>query len=340
MRFPDRLCTSVLGLLGWLVTADPARGQRGPGGSPAAAKVDLAGTEEKAIARQAEQVRRAADNERARWLKELNAAFPGKVGPGRTEEDFAQWFGLLARGGSVWRRADSPTPRLAELYDRAVRRLELGPVPAIQRDEFVRYARRSLRPDRSPPDSEEELHEEADELFRILDRNGDTVLGPTEWTPRLRLTAHRADARRVDADGNGRINRTEYRAYFGNRVATVAAQPAPPESNRGSRSDDRGSRSDDRRQPPPARPGPPAGDELPGWFTELDTDADGQVGLYEWRADGRPMPEFMTMDLDDDGLLPPGEYLRFVRLTQPEMATEPPTRPASASNDPRGKLRR
>ncbi|MDB5308071.1 MAG: hypothetical protein JWO38_2273 [Gemmataceae bacterium] len=53
----------------------------------------------------------------------------------------------------------------------------------------------------------------------------------------------------------------------------------------------------------------PAG--LPDWFTDLDTDKDGQVGLYEWRAGGREMKEFVEMDLDGDGLIAPQEYLRY-----------------------------
>jgi len=54
---------------------------------------------------------------------------------------------------------------------------------------------------------------------------------------------------------------------------------------------------------------------LPGWFTALDTDKDGQVGMYEWRADKRQMGEFLTMDLNSDGLLTAEEYLRFKKLT-------------------------
>ncbi len=46
---------------------------------------------------------------------------------------------------------------------------------------------------------------------------------------------------------------------------------------------------------------------------ELDTDRDGQIALYEWRRAGRPMAEFVEMDLNADGLLPPDEYLRYVR---------------------------
>ncbi len=51
--------------------------------------------------------------------------------------------------------------------------------------------------------------------------------------------------------------------------------------------------------------------ELPSWFNDLDTDKDGQVGMYEWRFDSRPVAEFIAMDLNGDGLLTAEEYLRF-----------------------------
>ncbi len=55
----------------------------------------------------------------------------------------------------------------------------------------------------------------------------------------------------------------------------------------------------------------PAG--LPGWFDELDTDKDGQVGLWEWRSAKKETTEFNEMDLNSDGLVTADEYLRFAR---------------------------
>ena len=56
----------------------------------------------------------------------------------------------------------------------------------------------------------------------------------------------------------------------------------------------------------------PAG--LPRWFEQLDTDGDGQIGLYEWRQAGLPTNHFRDLDLDGDGLLTAAEYLRYVKL--------------------------
>jgi hypothetical protein len=54
----------------------------------------------------------------------------------------------------------------------------------------------------------------------------------------------------------------------------------------------------------------PAG--LPDWFTEDDSDKDGQIGLYEWRQAGKDLRDFAEMDLNNDDLISPQEYLRYV----------------------------
>src|SRR5581483_6848272 len=99
------------------------------------------------------------------------------------------------------------------------------------------------------------------------------VLEPEEWTEQLKA------AKDADRDGNGRISRDEYRAYFRARVATAlelvrAAEAARAAAAAGT-------------PVPPVRVGkrPSA---LPRWFEQLDTDGDGQVGLYEWREGGHP----------------------------------------------------
>jgi hypothetical protein len=50
---------------------------------------------------------------------------------------------------------------------------------------------------------------------------------------------------------------------------------------------------------------------LPAWFAQLDTDRDGQVGLYEWKAAGKPISAFLAMDANGDGFLTVEEVLRF-----------------------------
>ena len=44
-------------------------------------------------------------------------------------------------------------------------------------------------------------------------------------------------------------------------------------------------------------------------FQQLDTDQDGQIGLYEWRTSGRPIDEFEKYDRNGDGFLTIEEVL-------------------------------
>jgi hypothetical protein len=54
--------------------------------------------------------------------------------------------------------------------------------------------------------------------------------------------------------------------------------------------------------------------DLPSWFEQLDTDQDGQVGLYEWKAAGRPVSEFVAMDRNGDGFITVEEALRYQKV--------------------------
>jgi hypothetical protein len=49
---------------------------------------------------------------------------------------------------------------------------------------------------------------------------------------------------------------------------------------------------------------------LPDWFAKLDTDGDGQIGLYEWKEAGRSLDEFRKLDRNGDGFITVEEALR------------------------------
>jgi len=51
--------------------------------------------------------------------------------------------------------------------------------------------------------------------------------------------------------------------------------------------------------------------DIPSWFAALDTDKDGQIGLYEWKAAGRPVSEFQAIDLNGDGFITIEEAQRY-----------------------------
>jgi Ca2+-binding EF-hand superfamily protein len=165
--------------------------------------------------------------------------------------------------------------------------------------------------------------EQIGRMMRRYDRDGDGRISAEEASGDLR------DAfQRLDTNRDGYIDANEYRVYLMERMG---------DRNRG----DRGSSGfDPNNQQNPQWGGPPGGwgggdrsrdqrdqeperpvvyrygklpKDLPSWFTSLDEDQDGQIGLYEWRADGRSIAEFQAMDLNGDGIITAEEYLRYRR---------------------------
>jgi hypothetical protein len=64
-----------------------------------------------------------------------------------------------------------------------------------------------------------------------------------------------------------------------------------------------------RRKPGASRAdGWPA--NVPAWFREYDTDGDGQIGLYEWKAHGHSLEDFKKADLNGDGFITLKELMR------------------------------
>jgi hypothetical protein len=69
---------------------------------------------------------------------------------------------------------------------------------------------------------------------------------------------------------------------------------------------------EEEKRPTVHRPGKlPKG--LPDWFAKLDSDGDGQVALYEWKASGRSLDEFRKLDRNGDGFITVEEALRSVK---------------------------
>jgi Ca2+-binding EF-hand superfamily protein len=146
--------------------------------------------------------------------------------------------------------------------------------------------------------------------FRRRDRNGDGRLDLDEMDEDLR-----AERDRWDANGDGFIDLAEFKNYLRARRArereTVRVGVGWP------------------TRPPRAPPAADLHPKLPPWFREYDSDGDGQVSLYEWRAAGQPIDKFLAMDFNGDGFLTPDEV-----LPPEEVAPEPKEKKGSPKPEP------
>ncbi len=132
-------------------------------------------------------------------------------------------------------------------------------------------------------------------VFQNYDKNSDGFIDLAEFKGYM---SDRMNNRIPNGDNNGQQQPYGQQAYgqqpYGQPNASYGTVPPAPEEQR----------------PVVLRYGKMP-KELPSWFTELDTDKDGQIGMYEWRSDSRPVADFLAMDLNGDGLLTAEEYLRF-----------------------------
>ena len=158
--------------------------------------------------------------------------------------------------------------------------------------------------------------------MRQLDRDGDNRISIQEASQSGRMSRV---FQTYDKNSDGFIDLAEFKVYMSDRMNNRI-----PSSDR-----DNNSQPQPYGQQPYSQPNASYGTvspapeeqrpvvlrygkmpkELPSWFTELDTDKDGQIGMYEWRFDSRPVADFLAMDLNGDGLLTAEEYLRFKNPT-------------------------
>ncbi len=138
-----------------------------------------------------------------------------------------------------------------------------------------------------------------------------------------------ADLAKWDTNQNGTIELTEYVAYY--KTIGGSSGPAPVKP------------IEEEPRPIVYRAGK-LPKEIPAWFIEADTDKDGQVGLYEWKASGKSVSEFMAMDQNGDGFITAEEVLRYQRATTKSTDTSSfgspgrsPSPDASQADDSRGK---
>jgi hypothetical protein len=159
----------------------------------------------------------------------------------------------------------------------------------------------------------------AERRFKQLDKNGDGFLSFDEMSDDLK-----AEKDKWDTDHNGMIDLNEYKAFFAARVQQMRTENGGGNAGAGGGpgGNNQGAGGNATPQETPAGPkedpkpvvyhADNLPKELPPWFAQLDTDRDGQIGLYEWRAAGRPIQDFLSMDKNNDGFLTVEEVLAYV----------------------------
>jgi Ca2+-binding EF-hand superfamily protein len=154
----------------------------------------------------------------------------------------------------------------------------------------------------------------AEILFRRFDKNGDGLLNYDEMPPALQ-----AERDKWDKNKDGMIDLNEFKEFMKGRSDMIRSEMggafsgAPPGSAAGA------------MPMLPTAPEQPVEEEtkrvvyragklpkdLPPWFTQYDKDGDGQIGLYEWKATGQPLRDFLAMDRNGDGFLTVEEVLAY-----------------------------
>jgi hypothetical protein len=169
----------------------------------------------------------------------------------------------------------------------------------------------------------QDLEERAKDSFRRRDRNMDGVLNADEMPETLR-----AELSQWDKNHNGVIEFDEYKEYFKARIEFIREQrggggPGDPWQGGNGGWDGQSGQNplpiEEDKRPSTYRVGHlPKG--LPVWFEQLDTDKDGQVGLYEWKAGGYRYDDFQKWDLNADGFITVEEALRYQKVEQDRLA--------------------
>jgi Ca2+-binding EF-hand superfamily protein len=225
--------------------------------------------------------------------------------PGGDMPDPGKLFYTFSQGRDTVRREDLPPP-LQALFDRSAQ--QLGAVNGqmnVQQFAAMMQGAAALRQEAPPSDR---MARFGDEFFRRQDRNGDGLLNFDEMSDALK-----AERDKWDTNRDGFIDVTEYAGYFQGRMQQQMQENREPSGMGGG-----------YLPPPPLDDDPPRPEEpkpvvyragklpkeLPSWFAQLDTDADGQIGLYEWKNGSKPFDDFRGFDVNDDGFVTIAEVLR------------------------------
>jgi Ca2+-binding EF-hand superfamily protein len=253
----------------------------------------------------------------------LVAQGPAQVPSGAKRGGFGdpgQLFDRFSGGKNVWIRTDITDPRRQMFFDRVAQSLGItnGQITREQFSTAMQQMRSSPGgkgstnngPSQASPPAVSQpaaaatgqplsFDQDAEQQFKRRDRNGDGFLNADEMSGKLK-----AELARWDRNKDGLIDLNEYKAYLKDRMLQRALT-VPGQSGAAANIE-----PEEAPRPEVYRAGHlPKG--LPAWFTELDTDKDGQVALYEWHKAGKSVPEFEAMDRNSDGFLTVEELLYY-----------------------------
>jgi Ca2+-binding EF-hand superfamily protein len=220
--------------------------------------------------------------------------------------DAGQYFDRMSGGQSVWVRPEIADRKQA-FFDRVAASLGItnGQITRQQWLSGQRHLKKTvaggkgLAPRKPAPGQAagESFDQYVQKQFKRLDLNGDGFLN-TDEVPR----SLRENFARWDRNKDGLIDLQEYRVYLQAWLRQNA------QSTRRSGAD---TNPENEGRPVVYRPGSLPEHLLPAWFLDLDTDRDGQIGLYEWRKAGKPIDQFLAMDRNNDGFLTVEEVLYY-----------------------------
>jgi len=221
----------------------------------------------------------------------------------RNHADLTERWKELAGDATTWKRADINDSRQQFLFDLVAYRVQANN-GEVTREQFLGITTRHA-PDNPRPKEQrgsEDLDAQAEAAFRKMDANSDGLLDFDEMEESLQ-----AERQKWDTDGNGFIDLNEFKEYFKARSQQEHTAALTESLNKAGARIGHGG----KREPVPAVSAAPVDlpPGLPPWFREYDTDGDGQIGLYEWKAARQPIARFLEMDLNGDGFLTPDEVL-------------------------------
>ncbi len=302
--------------------------------------------------------------------------FRQRGGRGGFGFDPAQMFDRFANGKEVWTRADansSSNPWAQAMFDRISQSLNITN-GQITREQFTTYmqqqannwggmggGRRGNRqgggglpgpgnapaggatpsptdPASGPANSGNRTDAWAERMFQRLDTNGDGLLNNDEMPEALRV-----EREKWDTNKDGFIDLNEFKAFFQASIQQRMAENGGwnPNWQGGGMPDPTITpipmEEEEVKKPTVYRAGNLPKD-IPAWFKQYDTDGDGQIGLYEWKATGESLEKFRQIDRNNDGFLTIDEVRRYVAEQKknggstPSIGGNPFTNPGQGNN--------